>query len=145
RHCLIGLHYVHKGILRVALDCRQGNEDHTALRRKQQPRIHKLIRKERAVVVGKSCFELDGARGVIDLVVERQQRSRSKLRLLRAIERINRQTITATQLLSNLRQVVFSNAEQNINRLQLRDYEHAVGIGGVDDVAWIDEAQTDTS
>src|SRR6185369_4773496 len=61
------------------------------------------------------------------------------------IKRIDREPVTTTQLLPDLRQIIFGNAEQHVDWLQLGDDEHAVGIGGMNDVARIDQTQTDSS
>src|SRR6185369_11996607 len=111
----------------------------------QQTRVHELIRKKGAVAIRKSRFQLDRAGGRVDLVIERKQRARRKLRLLRPIECIDCKPVTTMQLLSNLRQIILSNTEEHVDRLQLRDDEHAVGISGMNDVAGIDEAQTNPS
>src|ERR1043165_5091196 len=49
------------------------------------------------------------------------------------------------QLLPDLRQVIFRDTEEQVDRLQLRDHEHAVRIGRMNDVARIDETQTNAS
>ena len=47
-----------------------------------------------------------------------------------------------TQLLRDLRKVVLGNGKQHRDRLELSDHDHAVGIGSMDDVARIHQAQT---
>src|ERR1041385_9043175 len=145
RYRLIRLQDIDKRLLRVALnrDCR--NQNYSVLRVNQQTRIHELIRKQRVVLVRENCFELDRAGCRVDLVVESKQCARRELGLLSAIERIDCEPAAAMQLLPNLRQVIFSNTKEHVYGFQLRDDEHAVCISGMNDVAGIDETQTDAS
>ena len=58
-----------------------------------------------------------------------------------AVVRIARQMRARAQLLHDLRKAVLGNGEQHGDRLKLGDHDHAVGVGGVDDIAGIHQAQ----
>ena len=48
-----------------------------------------------------------------------------------------------SQLLNYLRQAVLGDGKQHGYRLELSDHDHAVRVGGVNDVAGINQAQPD--
>ncbi len=55
-----------------------------------------------------------------------------------AIEGVHRQFLPGVELLEDDRNLIFGQREKHADRIHLGDHQHAVGIGGVYDVSWVD-------
>ena len=84
-HRIVRFNNVHERRLRAVLDRSVRNEDCVADRIHQQTYINELIGEEGIVRVRKQRLELDCTGSRIDLIVDRQQRSRRELVLQIAI------------------------------------------------------------
>ena len=67
----IVLNYVHERCRAILLNGRCRNQGHALQSVHQQTRIHKLIGKERVVLIGKDSPRFHGSGGRVDLVIER--------------------------------------------------------------------------
>ena len=142
RSGLVGLNDIHECALCVSLDRRRRNQRCVLLRIHQKPRIHELARKERQILIRKNRLQFHGAGSRVHLVIQCQERTFGQLVLLRAVERIHRHLISHVQLFLNLRQIIFGDAENHGNWLQLRDHHQWRGASRGDDIPGIQQAQT---
>ena len=92
-------------------------------------------------LLSKTAFSLRGAGGIVDLVIEGHQHPGRQLLGIVAVIRIHWQMRARSQLLRDLRKAVLGDGKQHGYRLELGDHDHAVRVGGVDDVAGIHQAQ----
>ena len=75
---LVRIHNVYVRALRSALDRRCGNDRGVFDDVEQQMHIHELIRKQRVVRIVEYGFEARRAGALVDLIVDREKRSRSR-------------------------------------------------------------------
>src|SRR5579864_58343 len=109
----------------------------------QQPYIHELQRKKRIVFVIEYSLQLRRSRGGIDLVIEGHKHPGRQFLGVVAIVGIYWQMHPSSQLLGDLRKVVLGNGKERGYGLELRDHDHAIRIGSMNDVAGIYEAEPD--
>ena len=143
---LVGLHHVHKGALGVVLDGRRGNQRGPVLRAHQQSRIDELAWEKGVVLVGKEGPELDGAGRGVNLVVHREERPG---RQLCSLARGRRPRPPASGPGSTAFWIsgrcVFRDAEDHGDGLKLGNHRQGIGIGGMDNVAGVHQAQPNAS
>src|SRR5579862_3790101 len=144
-HGIIGLDDINVVALRTLLHCGGGNQYGILNGVYQQPRVHELARKQRVIFVLELRLKFYRSGGLIDLVIEGQKLAGCELLGIVAIPSLNRQVRPAAHLLNDLGNIVFRNRKDHRDRLQLRDHGDTGGIGGLHDVAQIDQAQANTS
>ena len=88
-------------------------------------------------------LELRSAGGGVDLVVDGEQRAAGDLVRVGAVVGFDDELPAALHRLLHLRKLIFRQREDDGDGMDLRDDDEAGGVRGVDDVAGIDETQTD--
>ena len=109
----------------------------------QQSHIYKLVGIERIIFVVEDGFELRRSGGGVDLIVRSQQDAIGDLFRIVVIPRLDPELLAGAQLSQDIAQIVFGDAEQDRDRFNLRDDHHAVWIRRPDNVAFIDQPQSD--
>ena len=109
----------------------------------QQAHIYKLVGIQRIIFVVEDGFEFRRSCGGIDLIVRSQQDAIGDFFRIVVIPRLDPELLAGAQLLQDIAQIVFGNAEQDCDRFKLRDDHHAVWIRRADNVAFIDQPQSD--
>jgi hypothetical protein len=111
----------------------------------EQMHVDELGRKERVVVVVEHCLEPHGARRLIDLIVDGDDGAAGQPRGASAIEGVHGQRRTGTDARQHGAESVLRQAEHDRDRFNLRD-DHEAGAGTcADDVAGVDQPETDAS
>ncbi len=141
---VVRLDQINVGVVGIALNGGGGQQRDAGLFLLQQPRIHELIGEERAVLrYRKSArsFRVPVVWSIwLSIVCER---AGGELVLQIAVPGVHREFLAGAHLLQDRRQLIFGDRENHADGLDLRDDQHAVGVGGVNDVAGIHQAQTD--
>jgi hypothetical protein len=107
--------------------------------------VDELGRKERVVAVVEHCLEPHGARRLIDLIVDGDDGAAGQPRGASAIEGVHGQRRTGTDARQHGAESVLRQAEHDRDRFNLRD-DHEAGAGTcADDVAGVDQPETDAS
>ena len=81
----VGLDDVDEGGLRASLERGRRDDHRSAQGVHEQARVDELVREERQVLVGEDGLDLDGPGGLVDLIVQRQERARRELVLVVAV------------------------------------------------------------
>src|SRR5277367_4495081 len=142
---LIGFHDINERALGIALNRRSGHQGGVRLRIHQEPRVHKLIREQRSIGIRKNRLQFYGASAGVNLIVQSQQLAGSQLGLLVTIECVHRHFVSLAQLFLDLRQIIFGDAENHGDRLQLGDYHQSRGAASGDNIPGIYQAQADAA
>src|SRR6185295_14226808 len=138
---VVGLDHVSVGPFLALLHNRGRHGQAVAPGLEQQPRIDELARPKAVHLVGEVCLELDRTGGLDDLVVDETQRSLVELYAVVLVVGDNGQrTFGLDLMILNLRQDLLRKREDQRNRLDLRDYDHATGARWGDDIAHVDLA-----
>ena len=95
------------------------------------------------IFVVENGFEFRRAGCRVDLVVCSQQDAVGDFLYIVVIPGFDAELLPRMQLAQNVSQVVFRNTEKDGDRLELSNDDHSPGIGGADDVAFIDQPQAD--
>src|ERR1035441_1854158 len=140
-HRLIGIDCVHERPLRAPQNRRSRDNCAVFSGFEQQVGVYELVRPQLVVFVVKNGLKLRRARRRINLVVNRQQFAGRQFRLIVAAEGIDLQR-PLLHMLRYVREHVFRQREDHGDRLQLRQDQHGIRIGGVNDVAGIDLPQS---
>src|SRR5262245_64370296 len=106
--------------------------------RQVEMRVDELARPQRMVLVRKSRLQAYRPRRLIDLVVDERERAFGELRLVVATEG-NHFERPLGHRMRNVRQCILGQAEDERDRLDLREQDETGLIGRVDDVALVDE------
>jgi hypothetical protein len=118
------LNDVHERCLAVLLDRRRRNQSYSFEGFHQQPRIDKLVRKQREIIIVESRAHFHRPRRGVDLVIESQQLATRDFLLRGAIEDVDRQLDVLTKLSLDRAKAVLRNGEDHRNRVYLcDDYE----------------------
>ena len=107
--------------------------------------IDELVREELVVLVGELRPELDGAAVGVDLVVQGEQIPGGQLPALLPVIGLHRQVGLHPEPVQQLRQIILRDGENHRDGLDLGDHRQPGGIGGVDDVARVHQAQPDAA
>ena len=142
---VIRLHHVNESGFRAALHGGGGNDDGSAQGVDHQPGVDELVGKQLVVLVIENRLALDGARARIDLVVDGQQITRGDLVLHVAVISLDGEPPARSHLLHDLGEVILGNREDHSDGLQLGDDGQAIGVGRMDHVARIHQAQADSA
>ncbi len=139
------VHDIHERALLTVLD--RDVRDHQLIGQRvhQQVHVDELLRKQRVVLVVEHRLQLRRAGRVVDLIVGADQGSGGELLRVVAVIGFHGQVSTRPETLNHLRQAVLRQREQHRDRLQLRNDHQAAGVIGMDDVAGIDQPQSDDS
>ena len=111
----------------------------------QQAGIHELVWPQRIVLVVEYGFEFAGAGGLVDLIVDGQQLSREPVWFDYRGCNASTSSVPFPICRDHGLQVVFRQGEENGDGLELGDHEHGIGVGGMNDVAGINQPQTNAS
>ena len=110
----------------------------------EQPHADELARPQPTMPVGKLRLELDRAGRLQDLVVDKRELALVQFDLAVLAVGENRERGFGLQLLLlDLRQVGLRQREYHRDRLDLRGDHEAVGVGRMDDVAYVDLTDAD--
>ncbi len=139
---LVALNRVDISALGVALNRRSRNQSHIVLRVDEQFDVHELAREKSVVFVVKDGFEFQGSRGWVDDIIESQQCAGCQFLASFTVKSIHRQFLSLEQLLLNLGEMIFSDAEDNRDGLELRDHHQDSGAIGLHDISGIDQPQS---
>src|SRR5580658_5990773 len=139
------LNDVHIGFGTVLLDRRGRYKGDVLQGIEQQARIHELVGKQRAILVVELRPGFYRSRRGIDLVVKRQQFALGELLLPGAVKSVGRQLRPAAQPRLYLTQVVFGDREDDRDRRLLGEDRQRRRAGGSNEIAGIDQAQSDAS
>ena len=102
--------------------------------------VDELVRPKFVAGIAELRLQSPGAGGDIDLVIDGQKFSGGELGLVIAAVGIGAQCSVAHTLSDGV-QLIFRKGKDDRDRLQLRDHQHRVCVGCVDDVSGINEAQ----
>ncbi len=97
--------------------------------------------KQFEVLVIKNGFQLHGAGGLIDHIVESEKGAGAEFCGLIAREGVHGQFLAIAQLFLDLRQIIFGDAENHGDGLKLGDNHQRGGAARCDNVAGIDQAE----
>src|SRR5262249_17007092 len=97
------------------------------------------------VFIIKDRFQLRGSCCCVDLVIGSEENTVGNFLRVIVVPSLDAQLLTRAQLSQDVAKVVFRNSEEYRNRLQLRDADHAAGVGCANDVSFIDEPKPDLS
>ena len=137
---LVGFDHEHIASLRAALNRRRGDDRAVLADFEQQADIHELIRPERIVFVVKDRFQPVRSGGLVNLIVDREQFAGRQFGLIVTAVSIHLERALG-HVLRDGRKVVFRQGEDDRDRLQLRNDEHGVGVGGMHNISRIDQPQ----
>ena len=138
---LVTLDHVDECPLRTSLNRDGRDEGGSLLDIQEQSSIDELVGEQFIVVVGEDRLELDGAGGRVNLVVDRQQRSRGQPPLSLPIISLDRHALPGFELGKHRGETIFRNGEDHGNGLQLRNDHQPRGIARVHNVAGVHQAQ----
>src|SRR5882762_7313963 len=138
--------YIDISALRTALQRGQWNEAEVVSGVYKKMSVDELVGKETAVFVVEDRFELVGAGGDIDLIIDGEELAAGNFVGVVAIESFDGQVgIPFAKFIENLRKLILWKSEDHGDGLNFGNDQEPVAVGSVDDVAGIDEAETDTS
>ena len=112
------------------------------LRVNEQLDVHELAREESTVLIVKDGLEFQCAGGRVNDIIEGQQGAGCEFRTPCTVKRVDRQFFPFAQLLLNLGELIFGDAENYRDGLKLRDHDEGRGAIGLDDIPGIDEPQS---
>ena len=141
----VRLDHVGVGALRSALHHARGHDGRVFLCRQNESRIDKFSRPQFQVLVRESGLQLHRAGRLIDLVIDHGERAFAERCGVAAIERGDGKTARLAALVQQFLQILLRHGEDDRDRFQLRDDDDAARIGGVDDVADIDQPKSRAS
>ncbi len=104
-----------------ALNRRGGNNGEVVQRVNEQVDIHKLVRKERIISVGKHGLELVRPGGQVDLIVDGLEFSAGEFGSIVAVVGIHGELDPAMEFGVHLRKLILRQAENHRYRLELRN------------------------
>src|SRR5208282_6648221 len=139
---LVTLNRVDEGALGVALNRLRRNQSRILLRVDEEFDIDELAGEESVVRVVKDGFEFQGPGGWVNDVIESQQRAGCEFCAGFAVKRVDRQFLSLEQLLLNLGEMIFGDAEDNRDGLKLRDHNQGSGAISLHDISGIDQPQS---
>src|ERR1700733_9401109 len=117
----IVLNNVDKRCLAVLLNGRRRNQGNPIERFHQQPRIDKLVREQREIIIVENRAHLHRPGRGINLVIQSQQFAAGDFLLRGAIEDVDRQLNVLTKLSQDPTEAVLRNGEDHRDRLYLCD------------------------
>src|SRR5579883_1457680 len=144
-HRPVVLHYVDEAGIRAVLHGGGRRDYGPAACIEEQAGVDELVREEGAVLVGELSLEARGAGAGVDGIVDRQQLPGGDAPLEIAVPGLDGEILAGVPPFHDLGEVILRHVEENGDRLKLRDGRHAVGIGGMHDVARIDQAKADAA
>jgi hypothetical protein len=107
----------------------------------EQAGVDELVGEQAVALVAEEALELDRARGVVDLVVDRLQRAGVEHLLPLAVPRLHAQLVALRHPRHHRRELVGGQREDDRDGLELRDHEQPARVGRVHHVPRIDQAQ----
>ena len=128
---------------RAALDGGRRDQRRVLMRFDHHAHVDELVRKQRAVGVGKFGLDLDRPGGRVDLIVDRQQPAGREPGLAAAIECIDCDRLCTLHALDDARHIVLRHRIDDGDRLHLSDRHQSVAVAGMDDISRIDLPQSD--
>lgn len=136
---LVGLNHISVVAVWPALERSRWHRHHVRLSPRQQPNVEKLARPQCAMLVGESPLETHRPRSLRDLVVENRQGALGQLPVVVAA---HREDVHRTRFQRRLdgSELTLRQSEDDRDRLELRDNDEARRIGGMHDVALIDQS-----
>ena len=126
---------------RAELDRRIGRERRAGHGVDQKADIDELVREQDAIGIVERRPHLDGAGGDVDLAVKGGQRSGRERMDIVAVEHRDRKLDAGIEPRRDARQIALGRREHDADRIDLRDDDDAVGVGGLQIVPGIDEPQ----
>jgi hypothetical protein len=111
----------------------------------EQAHVHELIREENIVGIVENRLEPIGAGGGIDLIVDGEQFARGNLFGIVAVKGFDGKLNSGTQLGIDLGKLVLRQAEEHGDRLKLSDEHQAIDVGGVHNIAGVNQTEADTT
>ena len=105
----------------------------------QETRVDELIGKQLEALVVEISPEFEGASTLIDLVISGGEASLGEALGHVAREGVDLEVLAGAVAFEDGRKLIFGDGENDANGLDLGNDDEAVGVGGVDDVAGIDQ------
>ena len=137
---MVGFDDKRVGALGTALDDARRHGEPPFARGQQQAGVHELPGPQPQVGVGEGRLQLDGARRLVDLIVDHRQRPFPQVAGVIAADREHFHRVAhraARRVVADRLEILLGQSEQDGDGAELRDDHHAARVGGVDDVALI--------
>src|SRR5580704_188005 len=136
----VRIDHIGVGSLRPLLYDRCGNGQAVMPRIEQHPRVDKLTRPQQMLLVGKLRSQPDRTGGLDDLVIDEVKRALIELLAVLTVNEDGDRSLRKALL--DGYEICLRQREDQGDRLDLRDVDQAVDVGGINDVAYIDLPNT---